>query len=103
MVENIKQAELKDEELEKVAGGLSVYSDEGTITMYFSTSDNPSEMINTIKNNIQDQLGCFLYPNISDTLQNLLNDMSNNRQTYLKINYTRSGEFITDISVNIMF
>ena len=100
MVENKKNTELKDEELEKVAGGLNVYSDEATITMYFSSSDNPSEKLYAIKNKIQDQLGCFLDTNVSATLQNLLNDMSNNGKTYLKINYTKNGEFITDISVN---
>ena len=103
MSEEKKTIELNDEELEKVAGGLSVYSDEGTITMYFSSSENPRGTLNTIKNKIQEQLGCFLYPNVSNALENLLNDMSNNGKTYLKINYTKIGEFITDFSINTMF
>ena len=103
MEENKKQVELKDEDLEKATGGISVYSDEGTITMYFSTSENPSEKLTTIKNKIQDQLGCFLCTDVSNTLQGLLNDMSNNGKTYLKINYTKDGEFITAISVNTLF
>ena len=95
--------ELKDTELEKVSGGLNVWSDEGTITMYFSTTDNPSSMMTSIKNNIDRQTGCILDTNVSSTLQNLLNEMSNTGKTYLKINYTKSGEMITEISVNTMF
>lgn len=94
--------EIKDTELEEVTGGISVYSDNETITMYFSTSENPSTMMTEIKNNIQRQSGCFLYSNVTDTLQGLLNEMSNTKKTYLKINYKRDGEMITEISVNIL-
>ena len=100
---DFNEKELKEAELGKVVGGINVYSDEQTITMYFQTSENPSQMMTTIKNNIDKQVGCFLHPDVSNTLQGLLDEMSRTGKTYLKINYTKSGEFITDISVNIMF
>ena len=99
---NNEAAKLADDDLEQVTGGLNVYSDERTITMCFSFSDNPSEMMMSIKNNIDRQTGCILHPLVSNTLQNLLNEMSNTGKTYLKINYTKRGEMITDISVKIL-
>ena len=95
--------ELKDTELEKVSGGLSAYFDGNTFTMYFSSSENPSEMMVDIKNSIQRQKGYYLHPNVSNVLQNLLDEMSNTGKTYLKINYTSNDDFITDISVIVMF
>ena len=94
--------ELQDTELEKAVGGLNVYSDESTITMYFSGSDDPSALMYLIKNNINKQLGCYLDTNVTNDLQSLLNEMANTSKTYLKINYTKNGEFITSISVNTL-
>lgn len=100
MSENSELKELKDSELKKAVGGLDVYSDENTITMYFSYSENPSVLLFSVKNYIDRQIGCILDTNASNTLQNLLDEMSNTGKTYLKINYVKNGELITDISVN---
>lgn len=95
--------ELKDAELDKAVGGLDVYSDENTITMYFSSNDNPSELLFKVKNHADKVLGCYFDQKPSNDLQNLLNEMTNTKKTYLKINYVRDGLWIKDISLNTMF